>query len=176
MTVPDPLALVLVAATSSKKSNPTFLIVLVVIVFLGYFLFLRPQQQKQKRARQQSSSVEVGDEILTVGGIVGRVVDVTDDRITMVTGAESQGIAAVGSEPTRLVMVKQAVARKIEPAVHEVDEHGDVVDDEHDGHDGGLSFEHDEFSHDGDADDPDPEDHVEEHTSEGPGSEEGTGK
>lgn len=142
-------ALVLSAATTKKSTSPTFLIVLVVIVFAGYFLFLRPQQQKQKRARQQSSAVEVGDEILTVGGIVARVVDVTDDRITVVTGAESQGIAAVGSEPTRLVLVKQAIARKIEPEVpaQAVDEDGHPVDDD------GPQFGHHEFDTDGDAQD-----------------------
>ena len=83
----------------------------------GYFFFLRPQQQKAKKARAVSKEVEVGDEILTVGGIVGRVVDVNDDRLTIVSGTDAQGIATLGTEPTRLVLVKAAIARKIEPVV-----------------------------------------------------------
>jgi len=117
---------VLGAATKSS-SSPVFLIVLVGIVGAVYFLFLRPQQQKQKQHRAQQSQAEVGDEVLTVGGIVGRVVDVAGDRVTIVSGEESEGTAAAGSVPTRLVLVRQGIARKIEPVV--VD---DELDDDHD--------------------------------------------
>jgi preprotein translocase YajC subunit len=112
------LAVVLLAATSSKKSSGSssaILIVILVIAAAGYFFFIRPQQQKQRAAKAEKSNVAVGDEILTVGGIVGRVVDVSGDRITIVTGEEADGGGAKGARPTRLVVVKQAIARKIEP-------------------------------------------------------------
>ncbi len=109
---------VLLAATSttakkSSSSSSAILIVILVIAAAGYFFFIRPQQQKQRAARADKTNVQEGDEILTVGGIVGRVVDVSGDRITIVSGEDDD--AGDGAEPTRLVVVKQAVARKIEP-------------------------------------------------------------
>ncbi len=103
--------------TTSSGGSPTFIIFLVLIALVGYFLLIRPQKQKQRRQREQQQAVGVGDEILTVGGIVGRVVAVESDRITIVTGGDTVGFPAVGSEPTRLVLVRNAVARKMEPAV-----------------------------------------------------------
>ena len=107
----------LLAATSSKSSSgsSTFLIFLVLIAVVGYFLLVRPQKQKARRQREQQSAVSVGDEVLTVGGIVGRVTAVDADRITILSGVDTLGFAAVGSEPTRLVLVRNAIARKLEP-------------------------------------------------------------
>jgi preprotein translocase subunit YajC len=130
------VALVLAAASTSKKTSSSsllFPLFLIVIVFAGYFFFVRPQQQKARAQRSKQSEVEVGDEILTVGGIVGTVTDMTDDRITIVSGDPSNGIA-----PTHMVLVRQAIARKIEPPV--VD---DEPEEDYDDH-GGDAHDHDE--------------------------------
>lgn len=114
MTLLAPAAAQLAAATSkttTSSGGSVFLLVLIAVVAVAYFAFLRPQQQRAKQQRARSREVEVGDEVLTVGGIVGRVVDVTGDRVTIVSG-EDGGPAAM---PTRLVIVKQGIARKIEP-------------------------------------------------------------
>jgi preprotein translocase subunit YajC len=127
MTQLDVTAL-LVAANNSTKTTSSgssvFLIVLIGIVAVVYFAFIRPQQQRTRQQREKSRQVEVGDEVLTVGGIVGRVVEVGDDRITIESGAEGDG-AASGAVPTRLVVVKQGIARKIEPVVAEAPEEGE---------------------------------------------------
>ena len=124
------VALVLAASAPKKTTSSSsllFPLFLIVIVFAGYFFFVRPQQQKARDQRSKQSAVEVGDEILTVGGIVGTVTDMTDDRITIVSGDPSNGIA-----PTHMVLVRQAIARKIEPPVVE-DESEDEDYDVHDG-------------------------------------------
>lgn len=113
-------ALFALLASSSKpasSSSTTFIIFLVLIAVVGYFLLIRPQKQKQRRQREQQSQIGVGDEILTVGGIVGKVVAVDSDRVTIVTGGDTVGFAAAGSEPTRIVLVRNAVARKVDPPV-----------------------------------------------------------
>lgn len=112
---------VLLAATSKKTSgsSATFIVFLVLIALVGYFLLIRPQKQKQRRQREQQSNVGVGDEVLTVGGIVGKVIAVDADRVTILSGGDTVGFPAVGSEPTRLVLVRNAIARKIEPVVAE---------------------------------------------------------
>jgi preprotein translocase subunit YajC len=57
-------------------------ILVFVLFFAGvYFLLLRPQQQRVRRQRQLINAVGVGDRVVTAGGLIGRVVDVTDDRL-----------------------------------------------------------------------------------------------
>ena len=69
----------------------TFVPLLLVIVLM-YFMMIRPQKKKQKEEQQMRDSIEVGDEITTIGGIVGRVVTVKDDSLIIETGAERNRI------------------------------------------------------------------------------------
>jgi preprotein translocase subunit YajC len=117
--VPSTLQAVLLAATSSKSSSSsvTFIIFLVVIGLVGYFLLLRPQQQKARRQRATQSEIDVGDEILTVGGIVGTVLDIDTERVTIVTGVDPEEPPGSAGQATRMVLVRNAIARKIEPVV-----------------------------------------------------------
>lgn len=59
---------------------------LIVVVF--YFFILRPQQKKDKQAQQMRSSIEVGDDITTIGGIIGTVVSLKDDTIVIETSGD----------------------------------------------------------------------------------------
>ncbi|MGH8981887.1 MAG: preprotein translocase subunit YajC [Acidimicrobiales bacterium] len=117
------VAMTALLATSSKSSTggssggTTFIIFLVLIALVGYFLLIRPQKQKQRRQREQQSQIGVGDEIITVGGIVGRVIAVDADRFTILSGGDTVGFPAVGNEPTRLVLVRNAISRKVDPPV-----------------------------------------------------------
>ena len=106
-----------VAATSSKSSSPLLtLLPLLAIGALGYFFFIKPQQRKAKAAREgQSSGIEVGDEVQTVGGVIGTVLEIHGDRYTLLTGALGVDGNLDGPQPTRIVFVRQAIARKIEP-------------------------------------------------------------
>ena len=73
-----------------------------------YFLIYRPQQRKAKAAREQVKAFDVGDEVLTAGGIVGHIIDIDGDRVTLET--------SVGAS---FVVLRQYVLRKLEPAVPE---------------------------------------------------------
>lgn len=136
-------AVVLVAKTQgSSSSTVTFVIFLVAIGLVGYFLLLRPQQQRARRQRQQQSEISVGDEILTVGGIVGTVLEIDAERVTIVTGLDRSGGPGVdgtgpGVQPTKLVLVRNAIARKIEPTVPSpLDEPGGAASNGHPGYGG----------------------------------------
>jgi len=117
MTPTPALAHVVLAASSSKSTaNPllTFL-PLIAIGLLAYFFFIRPQQRKSQAARQaQGAGFEVGDEVQTVGGIIGTVLEVHGDRYTLLTGALDDEGNLDGPQPTRIVFVRQAIARKID--------------------------------------------------------------
>src|SRR6202161_3005495 len=106
----------IVAASKSSSSSFVTLIPLVAIGLLGYFFFIRPQQRKAQAARQGTTSgFEVGDEVQTVGGVIGTVLEVHGDRYTLLTGALGDDGNLDGPQPTRIVFVRQAIARKIEP-------------------------------------------------------------
>ena len=64
------------------------IIMLVVMVGVFYFLMIRPENQRKKEAEQLRSGVKNGDKITTIGGIVGVVVDVKEDRFVMETSAD----------------------------------------------------------------------------------------
>ncbi len=115
---PTPALLHLVVASSSKSSSSSSLLTLLPLLaigLLGYFFFIRPQQAKARAARaQQGSGIEVGDEVQTVGGVIGTVLEIHGDRYTLLTGALGDDGNLDGPQPTRIVFVRQAIARKID--------------------------------------------------------------
>src|SRR5271170_1523960 len=116
MTPTTALVHLLFAATKSKSNPLLTLLPLVAIGGLGYFFFIRPQQRKAQAARQaQGSAFEVGDEVQTVGGVIGTVLEVHGDRYTLLTGALGDDGNLDGPQPTRIVFVRQAIAKKIDP-------------------------------------------------------------
>lgn len=64
------------------------IILLVVMAVAMYFLMIRPQKKKEKETQELRDSIQIGDEITTIGGIMGRVVTVKDDSIVIETGAD----------------------------------------------------------------------------------------
>lgn len=70
-------------------SNPAVMIILLVgMLGVMYFVTIRPQKKKQKEEQQLRDSVQIGDDITSIGGIVGRVVTVKEDSIVIETGAD----------------------------------------------------------------------------------------
>ena len=65
-----------------------FLLVLVVM----YFLMIRPQKKKDKQMQEMRSSIEIGDSVTTIGGIVGIVVSIKEDTLVVETGTDRSKI------------------------------------------------------------------------------------
>jgi preprotein translocase subunit YajC len=61
---------------------------MIIIIVVFYFLLIRPQRKRDKATQEMRSKVEVGDEIVTVGGLIGRVVSLKDDTIVIETGSD----------------------------------------------------------------------------------------
>ena len=59
------------------------LLPLVIIFVLFYFLLIRPQQKRAKQHKEMVASVKKGDDVATNGGLVGRVVDLDDNFVTL---------------------------------------------------------------------------------------------
>ncbi len=66
-------------AQGGQQADPFgFLLPMIIIFVAFYFLLIRPQQKKQKAHAQLVSALQVGDEVLTAGGILGKVTGVSD--------------------------------------------------------------------------------------------------
>ncbi|MBR3767901.1 MAG: preprotein translocase subunit YajC [Clostridia bacterium] len=75
-------------AEGSSGSSFTMIIMMVVMLVVMYFIMIRPQKKKQQEEQKLRDSVQIGDEITTIGGINGRVVTVKEDSIVLETGAD----------------------------------------------------------------------------------------
>ncbi|PWM24129.1 MAG: preprotein translocase subunit YajC [Oscillospiraceae bacterium] len=63
-------------------------IIMAVMLLAVYLLMFLPQKKQQKREAAMRSALEIGDEVLTQGGIIGRVVSLKDDTIVIETGSD----------------------------------------------------------------------------------------
>ena len=82
--------LALMAPTDSPSSGLTMLLLQVgAIALVFFFLILRPQQQARKKQEELLKALKKGDDIVTVGGIIGRVKELKDDRITIESGTST---------------------------------------------------------------------------------------
>ena len=74
--------------TNIFSSQWFFWVMLIVIILVFYFVVLRPQKKQQREQDNMRNSLRVGDEVTTIGGIVGRVVRVREDTFTIITSKE----------------------------------------------------------------------------------------
>ena len=83
-------------------NNSTGQIVMLVALFaIMYFLLIRPQKKQEKQIRDMRAALKVGDDIVTIGGICGKIVRVKDNRLTI----------QVGADKTKFDIEKWAVSR-----------------------------------------------------------------
>ncbi|MEK6254610.1 MAG: preprotein translocase subunit YajC [Gemmatimonadales bacterium] len=88
--------------TSAAGPNPFGTVFMFGAIFLiFYFLLIRPQRKQQKSHDEMVQSLSRGDEVVTIGGIIGKIVHLTDDRMTIKTADE-----------TRLEIERSKIGRK----------------------------------------------------------------
>lgn len=73
-------------------ANVGNILLLVAFLALLYFMMIRPQKKKEKADQEMRSSLAVGDEVMTIGGVIGKVVKITDKTVVITTGAEKNKI------------------------------------------------------------------------------------
>ena len=77
------------AGAEGAASSSIMSILMIVIVFaVFYFLMIRPENKRKKKAQEMRDSIEVGDKIVTIGGMIGKVVHVSNDKLTFETGED----------------------------------------------------------------------------------------
>lgn len=80
----------------------SMIIMIVALIAIFYFMMIRPENKKKKQAQEMRDSLAVGDEITTIGGIVGTICHVKENSIVIETGADR----------VRIEFMKWAVANK----------------------------------------------------------------
>ena len=73
------------AAAGSWTGMLGTLLPLVLMFGLMYLFLIRPQKKKEKKLRDQINAMVVGDNVVTIGGVVGRIVNMKDDEVTIST-------------------------------------------------------------------------------------------
>ena len=66
----------------------TGIIMIVLLFVVFYFFLIRPENKKKKALSEMRNALAVGDEVTTIGGIVGRVVHIKDDLVTIETSED----------------------------------------------------------------------------------------
>ena len=86
----NPILLQMAAQQSAqgKAGSSSYIVLMVVLVAVMYFMMIRPQKKRQKEEQEMRSSLEIGDEIITIGGIVGKVVTIREEDLIIETGAD----------------------------------------------------------------------------------------
>ncbi len=104
----------LLDAAAETSSMSMIVMVVIYAVFFGalYFFFFRPNNKKKKKEAEMKKSAGVGDQITTIGGIVGRIVSVRDESDSIVI--------ETGSDRSRMLIKRWAIGSV--DTIHEDDE------------------------------------------------------
>ena len=87
--------------TADPLSSILPLIIIAAMFALMYFTMIRPQKKQEKETAQMRDNLEVGDEITTIGGIIGKIISIKEETCVIETGRER----------TTMRILKSAVAR-----------------------------------------------------------------
>ena len=94
--------------------DPIFVFFLVMLVFM-YLLLIRPQRQQAKRHQEMLQNLNVGDEVVTAGGIYGEVTAIDDERVQLEIDADVR-VAVARRAITSKISPEEAAAMAEEPA------------------------------------------------------------
>ena len=101
----------------------TSIIMIVAMIAVFYFLMIRPENKRKKEAEQMRSAVKNGDQITTIGGIIGTVVDVKGDKFVMETSADQVRIElakwAISTNETAAAAAKAEAKKRQEAKAKE---------------------------------------------------------
>lgn len=94
---------------AQRPSMLPFLIQFGAIIAIFWFLLIRPQRKMAQKHRETLAALKKNDEVMTEGGIIGQVVHLTDDRVTIRT-----------AENTRIVVARPKIARVLTASAGEM--------------------------------------------------------
>lgn len=102
--------------TLAKNTNGLGLVGLIIVYALifgaMYFIFIRPNRKKQKEEQKMRENLQVGDEIITIGGIYGRVISLKEDTMVIESKADHSKLTIARWALQQNLTVHDDVAKK----------------------------------------------------------------
>lgn len=95
---------------------------LIILIAVMYFLMIRPQRKKDKAINEMRRSLTVGDEIVTIGGIVGKIVKTKDETIVIQVGSDRVKLEMMRWAVSSITKEARGKAREVYDEVKEEDE------------------------------------------------------
>jgi len=86
------------------------ILMLVLIIVVMYFLLIRPQKKKEKAINEMRNAIKAGDEIVTIGGICGKIVKTKDESLVIQVGADKVKFEIMRWAVSKVVSESQAPA------------------------------------------------------------------
>ena len=80
--------LFLSSGTGAAATGGSTILMFVVLIAVFYFFMIRPENKRKKEAQQMRDSLKVGDNITTIGGVIGDVVSIKEDSLVLETSAD----------------------------------------------------------------------------------------
>lgn len=77
------------AAPASQGGGLSGILMMVLIFVVFYFFMIRPQQKRQKEIKKQRENMQVGDKVITSGGVYGKIRELKDDNTVIIEVAEN---------------------------------------------------------------------------------------
>ena len=103
--------------------NWGMIIMLVALVAVFYFFMIRPQKKQEKKDAEMRGALQVGDEVTTIGGIIGKVVSIKEDTFVLETTKDKTKIrflrGAIRSVDVKAADIASAIMEAKEPAAEE---------------------------------------------------------
>jgi preprotein translocase subunit YajC len=75
---------------ATTGSMVQFVVMMVVLFAIMYFMIIRPQKKREKLTQQMLAALTVGDKLVTIGGIQGKITQIKDDTLVLETGSASE--------------------------------------------------------------------------------------
>lgn len=82
----------MILAASSQNSMFSLIISMVILFGVMYVIVILPQKKKEKKSREMISALKVGEVVVSIGGVAGKIVNIKDDEITIETSVEKTQI------------------------------------------------------------------------------------
>ena len=75
------------SAAATGGGSSWFSLILIVLMFVVlYFFMIRPQKKQERETNEMRNNLKVGDEITTIGGIIGKIISIKDETVMIETG------------------------------------------------------------------------------------------
>ena len=85
----------------------------ILLLLIMYFLLIRPQKKREKQINAMRSSIQVGDEIITIGGICGKVVKTKEETLVIQVGADKTKFEVMRWAISKVVNEKEEAAKEV---------------------------------------------------------------